>query len=191
MAKIDVQNNREIQRLLHTGDKDVFDAVYNFYYSRLCAFASNYVEVKDTEEIVQEVMMWLWESRTTLVPELSLKSLLFTITKNKCLNNLEHTQVKRDVHKKLYEKFHAQFEDPDFYVHDELLNLVSEAIRKLPEKYRKAFEMNRFDELTYNEIAEIAGVSSKTIAYRIAQALKILRVELKDYLPLLIWLLHD
>ena len=51
--------------------------------------------------------------------------------------------------------------------------------------------MNRFENLTYQEIADKAGVSSKTIAYRISQALKILRTELKDYIPLLLFLLHD
>lgn len=51
--------------------------------------------------------------------------------------------------------------------------------------------MNRFEEMTYNEIAERTGVSPKTIAYRISQALKILRTELKDYIPLLVWLLTN
>lgn len=51
--------------------------------------------------------------------------------------------------------------------------------------------MNRFEEMTYNEIAEQTGVSPKTIAYRISQALKILRTELKDYIPLLVWLLYE
>ena len=51
--------------------------------------------------------------------------------------------------------------------------------------------MNRFEEMTYNEIAERTGVSPKTIAYRISQALKILRTKLKDYIPLLVWLLYE
>lgn len=159
MEILDLHNNQEIQILLKSGDESVFDAVYTFYFSRLCAFGSQYIELSECEEIVQEVMLWLWENRQALVPELSLKSLLFTMVKNKCLNRLEHTIVKQKVHEKL--------------------------IEKLPKEYRKAFEMNRFENMTYNEIAEISGVSSKTIAYRISQALKILRTELKDYIPLL------
>lgn len=191
VSKVDINNNHETILLLKSGDESVFDFVYTFYYGRLCAFGTQYVELADSEEIVQEVMLWLWENRKMLVPEMSLKSLLFTMVKNKCLNSLDHIQVKRNVHEKLYEKFRLQFEDPDFYVHGELMSLLTKAIERLPEEYRKAFEMNRFDDLTYNEIAEISGVSPKTIAYRIMQALKILRVELKDFLPLLIWLLHD
>ncbi len=185
MKILDLHNNQEIQILLKSGDESVFDAVYTFYFSRLCAFGSQYIELSECEEIVQEVMLWLWENRQALVPELSLKSLLFTMVKNKCLNRLEHTIVKQKVHEKLIEKFKEQFEDPDFYIFNELQELLNKAIEKLPKEYRKAFEMNRFENMTYNEIAEISGVSSKTIAYRISQALKILRTELKDYIPLL------
>ena len=121
---------------------------------------------------------------------MSLKSLLFTIVRNKCLNTISHIQVKQQVHERLYAKFQEQFENPDFYI-GELMALASKAIRELPDEYRKAFEMNRFEEMTYNEIAERTGVSPKTIAYRISQALKILRMELKDYIPLLVWLLYE
>ena len=90
----------------------------------------------------------------------------------------------------MYAKFENQFEDPDFYIEGELIALATKAIRELPEEYRKAFEMNRFGHLTYNEIAERTGVSPKTIAYRISQSLKILRTELKEYMPLFLALLH-
>ena len=163
--------------------------MYKQYYGGLCAFASQYVPAIECEEIVQDVMMWLWENRTTIATEMSLTSLLFTITKNKCLNHISHQRVKQRVHEQLYQKFVEQFEDPDFYIPGELMEILDKAIKDLPEDYRKAFEMNRFDDLTYKEIANKLDVSEKTIAYRISQALKILRKELKDYLPFLIWIL--
>ena len=174
---------------LKAGSEKAFDAVYKQYFGGLFAFASQYVPATDCEEIVQDVMMWLWENRKTIANEATLKSLLFTITKNKCLNSVAHQQVKQRVHEQLYQKFIDQFEAPDFYIPGELMEKLDQAIKKLPEDYRKAFEMNRFDDLTYKEIAEKLEISEKTIAYRISQALKILRKELKDYLPYLIWIL--
>lgn len=184
------RDNAETLHLLRAGDEHTFDTVYKMYYRGLCAYASQYVDDSECEEIVQDVMMWLWENRTVLISEMSLKSLLFTIVKNKCLNNVTHNQIKQRVHEKLYSRFESQFEDPDFYVLGELVQLINKSINGLPEEYRKAFEMNRFENLTYNEIAERTGVSAKTIAYRISQSLKILREELKDFLPMLIWLLY-
>ena len=172
------ENAERISLELIAGDEQAFDTVYKQYYRGLCAFASQYVTVPESEEIVQDVMMWLWENRKSLEADMSLKSLLFTIVRNKCLNTISHA------------KFQEQFENPDFYI-GELMALASKAIRELPDEYRKAFEMNRFEEMTYNEIAERTGVSPKTIAYRISQALKILRTELKDYIPLLVWLLYE
>ncbi len=172
-----------ISSQLIAGNELAFDTVYKQYYRGLCAFATQYVTLSEAEEIVQDTMMWLWENRSALIPEMSLKSLLFTIVRNKCLNVINHQQIRIQVQEKLSATYRDKFEDPDFYM-GELTELVAKAISELPEEYRKAFEMNRFDKLTYNEIAEKSGVSSKTIAYRISQALKILRTELKDYMPL-------
>ena len=190
MRVIDVHNNYETLLLLKAGDEGMFDSVYRFYYKGLCAFASQYIGGEECEEVVQEVMMWLWENRAMLVPEMSLKSLLFTMVKNKCLNSIAHARVKQQVHERLYEKYSVLFEDPDFYLEGELMQLLEQALDKLPAEYREAFVLNRFDNLTYKEIAERTGVSPKTIAYRICRALDILRLELKDYLPLLLWLLY-
>lgn len=183
-----VNENREILEKLKAGDAQAFDIIYMQYYRGLFAFASQYVDESDCEEIIQDVMLWLWENHPILIPELSLKSLLFSAVKNKCLNRIAHLQMRQRVHERLYEKYKEMFEDPDFYIESEILNLISKAISELPVDYRKAFELNRFENLTYNEIAEMTGVSFKTVAYRISQSLRILRVKLKDYLPLILWL---
>lgn len=89
------ENAERISLELIAGDEQAFDTVYKQYYRGLCAFASQYVTVPESEEIVQDVMMWLWENRKSLVADMSLKSLLFTIVRNKCLNTISHIQVKQ------------------------------------------------------------------------------------------------
>ncbi|MDR3142290.1 MAG: RNA polymerase sigma-70 factor [Tannerellaceae bacterium] len=183
-------NNELIIRLLKEGSEQAFEAVYKNFYKGLCVYASQYVEEREEcEEIVQDVMMWLWENRKALMPEMSVKSLLFTIVKNKCLNSLSHKQIRQRVHESLFAKFEEQFEDPDLYIGNEMMAKLGQAIQNLPEDYRTAFTMNRFENQTYDDIAVKMGVSSKTIAYRISQALKILREELREYMPLLLFLM--
>lgn len=169
---------------LKGGDAKSFEKVYRTYYKGLCAYAFQYLkDMDDCEEVVQDVMMWLWENRASLVPEIPVKALLFTMTKNKSLNMINHLQIKQRAHEELYMKYEERFEDPDLYIDGELMEVVDKAIQGLPDDYRKAFTMNRFDNYTYAEIAEKMNVSPKTVAYRISQALKILRGQLKDYMP--------
>ena len=72
---------------------------------------------------------------------------------------------------------------------EELSRKLKVALEELPASYREAFIMSRFKNMSYKEIAEQLNVSPKTVDYRIQQALKILRVKLKDYMPLLLLLL--
>ena len=89
----------------------------------------------------------------------------------------------------LYNHTNTPYDNPNFYIEEELIRKIEKSIQDLPENYRQAFEMNRFQDMTYKEIASHLNISSKTVDYRIQQALKILRIKLKDYMPLLIGLL--
>ena len=107
---LDINNNKSIINALKAGEEYVFDAVYRHYFRRLCAFCSQYVsEQEEIEEIVQDTMMWLWENRCNLMEELTLKTLLFTIVKNKALNRISHFEIRRKVHQEITEKFEKEF----------------------------------------------------------------------------------
>lgn len=183
---LNIEDNDAIINALIKGDETTFDDVYRYYFRGLCGFCSQYVTTAEAEEIVQDTMMWLWENRTKLIAHLTLKSLLFTIVKNKALNRVSHLEIKRRVHQEIAEKYDAEFTSPNFYLNNELFQLYSAALNKLPADYRQAYEMNRKEEMTHKEIAKQLNVSHQTVNYRISQALKILRIELKDYLPLFI-----
>lgn len=173
---------------IQQGDKNAFDTLFLRYYPMLCAYATQYVEMSDAEEIIQDIMVWFWESRKNIVIESSLHHYLFRAVKNKCLNHLHKARLHERIHLAIAANDHNPFEDPDFYIVEELTNKIEEALARLPETYRTAFILNRMEGKTYNEIAALLGVSPKTIDYRIQQALKKLRVELREYLPLLIFI---
>lgn len=178
------ENNLTI--LLQQGDRNAYKQLFIKYYSPLCEYASQYISDDDSEELVQELMLFLWETRENLVIETSLKSYLFISTKHRCLNAIRKNQYHERIHNQIYEKIKDQFEDSDYYFVNELTENIQKAIENLPETYRETFAMSRFGEKTNVQIAEKLGISVKTVEYRISQALKILRFKLKDYLPLLI-----
>lgn len=181
----DKMNDEILFQKVQAGDMKAFDMLFMRYYPLLCAYAKRFVDFDDGQEIVQDVMVWLWENRAMQVIESSPKNYLFKAVKNRCLTLINRNELKQRIVDTISVNMQAQYEDPDFYVVEELARNIETALARLPESYREAFEMNRFQHMTYSEIAEKLDVSSKTVDYRIQQALKILRTELKDYLPVL------
>ena len=173
---------------IRQGDKDAFNRMFSHYYSPLCEYASQFVSDYDAEELVQDMMLYVWENREYLVIEKSLKSYLFVSIKNRCYNAIRDRHAKEKIHLLLYEKLKDRVEEPDYYLLNELAANIKKAIEELPEEYRETFKMSRFGEMSNANIAKRLGVSVKTVEYRITRSLKILRVKLKDYLPLLTFL---
>ena len=171
------------------GDQNAFDTLFRRYYPMLCAYGHRFVELEDAEEIVEDSLLWIWENRETLVIESSLNSYLFKMVYRRALNKLAHIDATQRADTRFYEEMQEMLQDTDYYQIEELAKRIEDAVAALPESYREAFVMHRFRDMSYKEIAETLGVSPKTIDYRIQQALKQLRVDLKDYLPLLLPLL--
>ena len=171
---------QEIQR----GDEKAFDVLFLKYYPSLCAYAQRFVEYDDGQEIVQDVMLWLWENREILLIESSLSQYLLKMIYHRALNRIAQKEVKYRADTLFYEKNQAMIYDVDFYQIEELTKRIHTAIAALPESYREAFIMHRFKDMSYKEIAELLNISTKTVDYRIQQALKLLRKELKEFLSL-------
>lgn len=184
----DLDNNNEVIKRLKDGDLSVFEIVYKKYFPALYAFASNYVEDVAAEDTVQETMLWLWQNTESLIPEMSLKSLLFTIVRNKCLNKIKRYSNRSEIYQSIAREMNSHFDNPDNYIENELMRLYTDSIKKMSPSFREAFEMSRLEGLTHKEIADQLDVSTQTVNYRIGKALEFLRIELKDYLPLISYL---
>lgn len=110
---------------IQQGDENAYKQLFMKYYSPLCEYASQYISDEDSEELVQELMLFLWETRENLMIETSLKSYLFISTKHRCLNAIKKNQYHERIHNLLYEKIKDQFEDPDYYFINELTDRKS------------------------------------------------------------------
>jgi len=167
------------------GDKYAFESIFKKYYAPLLAYGKQYVELADAQENVQDLMLWLWNNRENLYFSTSLKSYLFAAVRNRCLTAIKKEKTKASSFYELSLLSGFAQSSQDLYFEKELKEKIDKAIANLPNSFREAFELNRFENLTYKEIALKLGVSPKTVDYRIQQALKILRKDLRNYLPLL------
>lgn len=184
------QEDNLLLSALKLGEHEAFNRIFRKYYPMLCAYCHRFVDLSDAEEIVQDVMLWLWENRETLVIESSLSQYLFKMSYHKALNHIARNDIKQRANAYFSEKMQEMLQSTDFYQLEELSKRIDAAITALPQTYREAFIMHRYREMNYKEIAAALNVSPKTVDYRIQQALKQLRRDLKDYLPILILLLR-
>lgn len=169
------------------GDQTAFELLFHFYYSGLVMYSMQFTTDKaEAEEIVQDFFVRFWQKRQQFLVSDSLKSYLFLSVKNGSLNFLKHKRVEEKYIRAMVElsNQHLVF-DPDLYVATELQEKVREAVDLLPEKCREIFIMSRFKGMKNEEIADELHLSKRTIETQISKALKVMKVELKDYAGLL------
>lgn len=127
------------------------------------------------EDLAQEVFYELWKRRSELSITLSLKAYLRRATVNKSLNYIrDYRKVRFELEDKVDEKT-AQPLVSERMEAAELQEQIDRAIDGLPERCRIIFILSRFEDMTYNEIAELLGISAKTVENQISKALRLLR----------------
>lgn len=169
-----------------------FDEIYIIYFSRMKRFAKEYVlSDEDAENIVQDVFMVLWEKRDILEIRVDLVPYLFVLVKNKCLDYLRHKVVHNEYKQEIIMKlFSLEQMNYSFTSDEEIERIIVDAINKLPDRCRNIFIKSRIEGKKYRQIAEELNLSVNTVENQMSLALKKLRVELKDYLPLLLFLIN-
>ncbi|MBB3188527.1 RNA polymerase sigma-70 factor [Microbacter margulisiae] len=176
---------------LGQGNKEAFSLLFRKYYKDMVLFGGNYLYDKTRcEDIVQTIFAQLWENRETLVIETSLKSFLLRSVRNGCIDELRHRQSIRE-HESYTEAFGplGDLDTENYILYSDLQAHLDEALDKLPEAYKQAFVMNRFDGLKYKEIALKLEISERTVEVRIGKAIGLLRHHLKDFLILILVIL--
>jgi len=170
-------------------NKTLFEQLFREHFNPMCHFVMTYVSDHDAaQEIVQDVFINLWQKRETITSTLTLKSYLFTSAKNRSLNYIRDQKKFRsyvlDIEAELEETVVE-----DIFAEQETADKINAALEKLPAKCRQVFELSRYDELKYKEIADKLGISQKTVEIHISKALKVLREELKDLIKVIIWII--
>lgn len=177
-------------RIAIQDDEIAFRTLFFQFFSPLCVFAHRYIDSWETcEDIVQETFFKIWKNRKNIVIKTSSRNFLITSVKNTSIDYLRKQETEQNWQQKEIENNTSWYTSGDIYSTIELEQMLSAALAKLPDNIRIVFEKNRFEGMTYSQIAAEHNISVKTVESYITKALKHLRVELKDYLPLMILLL--
>ena len=179
----------EIIRQLKKGDRKAFESIFNKYYRLLCLEAEGYVRSGHMiEEIVCDVFTRIWVNRKKLYVKTSLRNYLIRSVHNSCIDYYRHQKYLNGGKEKISEA-HEKFalvdleEDPlSYMITHELEEKIGEAIESLPEQYKKAFKLSRYNNLSYAQIAEEMDISVNSVKTNIKKALAKLREILKNSL---------
>lgn len=170
-----------------------FNILYTKYYRKSFLFAKSYVHDECiAEDIVSDVLIKIWEILKEKEID-HLEALILTTLKNKSLDHLKHEAIKTEVIESLGTMRQRELDiristleacNPEDIFSSEVQQIIAHTLATLPEQTRSVFEMSRFENKTNKEIAEVLGLTVKGVEYHITKALKPLRSNLQDYLPL-------
>lgn len=159
-------------------EKD-FEKLFREYFNQLLNFAFNMVKDEETaRDVVQQVFLNFWNMRDKVKIKSSAQGYLYRSVYNASLNQIK--VISRNVRISNYAGIENRqtLNDDDSQLEEERLKLLQNVIDKLPAKRRAIFMLNRFNGMTYKEVAGHMGVSVKMVEKQIAKALKFLRTEL-------------
>ncbi len=173
---------------LHQYDDKAFEQMFKAHYKELHSYANIMLRDQDiAEEIVQSMFLKFWEKRELLNVQTSIKAYLYKCVYNDSLNYLKHQKVKTKYQDFTIHTMNNHHEAASSRVElNELEFKLQEALNELPEHCRTIFQMSRFEELKYREIAEQLDLSIKTVENQMGKALKILRLKLADFITLIL-----
>ena len=184
MYATDILNDeRALVLRLIGGDEDAFCELYAAYKNRLIYFAMRFLKSREyAEDVFQDAFTVVWQSRRFIDPDASFSSYLYTIIRNRLLNQLRDAANEE----KLKESILSQALDyTDDTKREVMLNdlkfIISRALEQLTPRQREIFEMSREAQLSHKEIAGELGISVNTVQEHISSSLKIIRTYLIKY----------
>jgi len=183
-------DDRQIFEAIKMDDKVAYEKVFRAYYRSMTAYAFRFLgNLSDSESVVQDVFLRLWQNRRDISINSSLLHYLFKSIKNQCVNLLEHERIKTRYQDMVIQNEAERGDYGEFFPELDLMKRIESAIGALPPKRQEIFRMAREEGLKYREIALRLNLSVKTVETQMTLALKQLREVLKVFKHLVLFLM--
>ena len=176
----------------------IYYDLFNKYYSGLLFYSARLIGHDEAEDIVQDVFVDLWHNKERVDFDDNIKSFLYKSVYTKSLNLLKHRAVvenysaeEQEFYAKKMSYYSQESSDVISRIENiELKNEILGAINDLPDKCKEVFKLSYIYEMKNKEIADILGVSARTVEAHMYKALKILRDKLKHLLAIIFLFLN-
>lgn len=181
---------------IKNGDVKSFELVFKSYYTRLCKYAKSMVNDYDvSSDLVKDIFVYWWNNRDRIIVNTTVSGYLYKSVHNSCINHITRVVKNKltyesDLAKSLGELMTpVSFDSPLMILGmQELHKAIEQSVNSLPDQCRTIFILSRVEQKAHAEIAEELGISPNTVKVQIYRALLKLKEDLKDYLPILVFL---
>lgn len=165
------------------GDEDAFCELYAAYKNRLLYFAMKFVKSRDfAEDIFQDAFTIIWQSRHFINPNASFSSYLYTIVRNRILNQIRNLEQEDTLKEQILSQAIDYTNDTrENILANDLREIIDKALEKLTPRQREIFEMSREAQMSHKEIADALGISVNTVQEHISVSLRTIRAFLSKY----------
>ena len=169
---------------IRSDKEEKVEALFRLHFEALCGLAAKYIkDFDDSKDIVHEVFTSFWQKFDSLPADTNYKSYLFTSVRNKSFNYLRDNKKHLNI---IEAEFHVSGPGSESLESKELAREIDFALKLLPERCREVFELSRYENLKYSQIAEQLNISVKTVEGQMSKALRLLRVQLRGFLIIII-----
>ena len=163
------------------GDEDAFCELYAAYKNRLIYFVMRFLKSREyAEDIFQDAFTIVWQGRRFINPDASFSAYLYTIVRNRILNQLRdlanQDKLKEQI---LSQAVNYTNETKDTILANDLRQFISRGLQQLTPRQREIFKMSREQQMSHREIAEALGISVNTVQESISISLRTLRAYLE------------
>lgn len=176
-------DEHELVIRLIDGDEDAFCELYAAYKNRLLYFAMKFVKSRDfAEDIFQDAFTIIWQSRRFINPDASFSSYLYTIVRNRILNQIRDADKEYTLKEQILSQAIDYTDDTkENILANDLREIINKALEKLTPRQREIFEMSREAQMSHKEIADVLGISVNTVQEHISVSLRTIRTFLSKY----------
>lgn len=170
-------------RRLRASDPSACNELFEALHVPLLQYAARLTRDDEAAyDVVQDAFIRLWEYRTSLNPDQSLRAYLYTIVRNTAFTHMDRRKRERTRHEELAAPVEADAPTvEDTLAARELQTQIHAWIDELPPRRQEAFRLSRFDGLSHHEIADVMGLAQRTVTHHIMLALQDLRDRLATY----------
>jgi RNA polymerase sigma-70 factor (family 1) len=177
-------NIKSTLKSLKNGDKRAFNRIYNYYYSKLYYFIFSITKSKyNSEEILQAVFIKIWTNRKNIDLSKSFDSFIFTITRNLTLNHLRTISNRESLRQELWRNMkQTSLKTDNDILSSEYKDILDDILQGIPTQKRSVYVLSKEQGKSNQEIADLLGISKKTVKNHLWKTLQIIKEQLQPYI---------